>query len=82
MGRWCNRFIRLYFRVFDVPASVAQDLRKVGMAVKEVSPAQVRKFIRQNLTNPELQPDVSLALDLLAFCVSDAVPEQVGGEVQ
>jgi len=75
---WWIRFLRKHFRLFDVPSSVAQDLRRAGVGVKDVSPAMVRRFLReQSLRTLDMVQTSSLGLELLVFCLSDAEPGQV-----
>jgi len=65
-------FVRRFFPLFQVPHQVTEDLLEFGANVQDVTPSQIRKFLRKR---PGHAQDIlgvpGLVIELLEYCLSD-----------
>eukprot|EP00850_Spirogloea_muscicola_P024010 SM000422S15899 [mRNA] locus=s422:514:20866:+ [translate_table: standard] len=76
-----GNFLRSHYRVFAVPYDLTAELRVAGAAVKELTPAMLRKLLR----TPSVAKAVTamdVQVDLLDYCCADIHLEQRRGQAQ
>jgi len=66
-------FVRHSFPLFQVPHQVTEDLLNFGAVVRDVTPTQIRKFLRSPANQTvDIKQVPRLGIELLEFCLSDS----------
>lgn len=66
------KYFQSRYKMFNVPVSVAEDLKQFNINVRELSPKNARKLLQQQKDHRTwLRSKPEEALDLLEYCLSD-----------
>jgi sacsin len=72
-----EKFVGQHFPLFRCPHAVTVDLGARGFAPRHLTPQALRAFLRR-YSGSELTASTTLAIEVLAFCLADALPPTEG----